>query len=743
MSPLLAIIRFENVDRVWLWSIGAVLGAVILFTTYRGIFQRSERGLSWVLMCLRGVGLIALFLALAKPTWTFENDLVDAGQMAVVVDNSLSMSLVHGNKPRYDLAKEAAGKIQKSLSGSKGGPALNVELFDIQGRRGELPAQPTAESTDLVRAISESAKQMKSRYLTGIILISDGVDTTGRQQFGELVDLNVPVHTVGYAPPPESDLMDLALRRPRGPERALVNNEIKVSVPVVKTGGPAVEATVAIKLGGEPVTTKKVSLPAGSSEQTVSLSMTPAKPGSFVYTINVESPVGERTLANNQQHFPLRVDKEPIRVLYLEGFLRYEYKFLKSRLEDDPDVGLVSHVRRPNPELGGPKAGRPPLTAEALKNFDVVILGDMEGSYLAANEYQALLKWLDEKGHALLVLGGYHSFGPEGFRGTPLAEALPVVFADKPPYQYEAPFRPELTEEGRRHPVLEVAADRVEGEKIWGRSPPLLGACIVQRAKPGATVLAVNPNPNAAVEGQPGVVLAVQRFGAGHTMVLTADTTWRWSRVPRIRGQADTVYARFWGQTVRWLAGRSTKDDRPLLAVNTDRPDYDVAKPVQVRVTRTPTAERDLSTTQTEVDVTGPSGKPVRLEVQASSAEPDVFTGKFYPDAGGRYQVAAVLRGKEGETVANQVTEFLVHGSALELENPGTNPETLKTIAARTGGRYVEIEQIDQLTEQVTRKERRIARERKLELWNSPILFLIFLGGVATEWFIRRRNHLV
>ena len=589
---IFAAFRFENVSPgwAWLWIAGALLGLGLLFYTYRGIFQRSESGLSWGLMGLRAVGLLALFLALAKPTWTYENDLVDRGQVAVIVDNSLSMSLSHaGGKTRYDLAKDAAGRMQKALESRKNGPALNVELFDIQGKPlKELPAQPLVENTDVARAVTDAAKQMKSRYLTGIILISDGVDTTRRQDFAELADLNVPIHTVGYAPPPESDTLDFALRRPRGPERAMLNNEIKIDVPVTKSGGPAVEATVSIKLGPESVISKKVSFAAGSSEQNVSLSLTPSKAGTFVYTVTLDSPVGERTLANNQQHFPLRVDKEPIRILYLEGFLRYEYKFLKNRLEDDPDVGLVSHVRRPNPEAGGSKGGRPPLSAEVLKNFDVVILGDMEGNYLASNEYTALLKWLDEKGHALLVLGGYHSFGPDGFRGTPLAEALPIVFADKPPYQYETPFRPELTEEGRRHPTMEVAADRVEGEKVWAKTPALMGTSLVQRAKPGATVLAVNPNANAVIDGQPGVVLAVQRFGGGHTMVLTADTTWRWSRLPRIHGQADTLYSRFWGQTVRWLAGRSTKDDRPLLSLSTDKPDYDVTKPVQVRADEEP-----------------------------------------------------------------------------------------------------------------------------------------------------------
>ena len=56
----------------------------------------------------------------------------------------------------------------------------------------------------------------------------------------------------------------------------------------------------------------------------------------------------------------------------------------------------------------------------------------MEAGYLSAAEYQALVTWLAEKDHALLVLGGYRSFGPDGFRDTPLADALPVDLRGRP-----------------------------------------------------------------------------------------------------------------------------------------------------------------------------------------------------------------------------------------------------------------------------------------------------------------------
>lgn len=754
VRPLFAIIQFENVENPWLWLALTLAGAGILFVTYRSIARRSERRLAWWLMLLRGAGLAALGLALAKPTWTGASDLVDPARVAVVLDNSQSMSLADtSGTSRYALAKDAIEQLRKGLKESPAGARMQIDLFDIKGAplEGGMPEQPTVERTDLARALSETAAKLRSRPLAAMVLISDGMDNSGTQDFDKLSNSAVPLYTVGFRPADAGNL-DLAVRKVHAPERAMVNNEVKVELLLAKLAGPATEATVFLKRGREEFARKKVSFAAAETEKIVNMTLTSRQAGSFVFTASIDAGTGERNLSNNTAHFPLRVDAEPIRVLYLEGFLRHEYKFLKNRLEDDPDISLVSIVRRANPELTPAKTGPDLLTPERLKNFDVVILGDMEASYLSGPEYLSLVKWVGEKSHALLVLGGYNSFGPTGFRSTPLAKVLPVDFVAKGAHQSEEPFVLQLTEEGRRHPMFEISGDRIADAATWKTVPPLLGMSIVQGVKPGAEVLAVNPAQ--IVDGKPAVVVASQRYEAGHTMVLTADTTWRWSRLPRIRGQADTLYARFWSQTLRWLSGRSVDAQRPLLTVSTDKPAYDaVGQPVKVRVVLQPRPGTDLSSATVGVEITGSAGKPVPLKMEAGSAEPDAFSGTFAPSSGGRYEVAASLA-VGGKQIANQAAEFLVHGSNLEMADTGTNRELLKVLAGNSGGRFFDVDEVQKLANQITSDlqsdktgithlERRIPRVQRTEFWNSPALFMFFLACVTGEWFLRRRNHLV
>lgn len=713
-----------------------IAGAGLLYWTYREIFTRSEQRVTWGLMALRAAGLLGLVLALAKPTWTDENESVDPGHLAVVLDDSISMSL----EGRYAKATEAVKQLREQIESDRSGPRVAVDIFDVTGAKitDDIPQEPRRERTDLAKGTAETLAQLRSKLLVGLVLVSDGIDNTGREDTATLAEAGTPIYSIGFPSDAEASRMDLKIGKPQAPPRVMVNNEIKVMIPVSKSSGPQTTATVTAKRGGEEFASTEVIFPEGPAEQLVPVTFTPSEAGSFVYTASVASDTGEQLLANNSRHFPLQVDADAISILYLEGFLRYEYKYLKNRLEDDPDVSLVSVVRRANPDRVDLASGDTLITPERIENLDLVILGDMEGDYLSAAEYDALKSWVDE-GHALLVLGGYRSFGADGFRNTPLAGVLPVVFADDGVEQTEEPFVLELTQRGQQHPIFDVTGDAVKDQTLWSTAPHLLGSSLVARAKAGAEVLAVNPNMK--IDGQPAVVIATGRYGSGRAMVVNADTTWRWSRLMRVAGKSDILYSRFWSQTIRWVTGRDLEEKRSQIVVSTDRPDYEVGKQVSIRVRRQADAESQ-ATGDVSVEVIDETGKHLPIEVRSGSAEPDLFVASFYPSAGGRYELNASLT-SDGKTVANQTAEFLVHGSDLELADTGTNRSLLKSISQKSGGVYVDVEDASKLADSIERKERRSARVERTEYWDSPFLFMFFIAAVTGEWVLRRKNHLV
>src|SRR5439155_11935656 len=75
--------------------------------------------------------------------------------------------------------------------------------------------------------------------------------------------------------------------------------------------------------------------------------------------------------------------------------------------------------------------------------------------------------------------------------------------------------------------------------------------CLFGRAKPGAIVLAVNPQ--LSNEFGPRIVVAYHQFGKGRVLVLGTDSTWNWA-LQESRPGFDRMHEQFWRQTVRFVA---------------------------------------------------------------------------------------------------------------------------------------------------------------------------------------------
>ncbi len=757
----LADITLQNFDPPWFWGLVILGSLAVLALTYRDIYRRSRRRLTWTLFVVRALGLLVLLAALVRPAWRHVAEKIERPQVAVILDDSQSMSLAPSaageqHATRY---RQARWWIEESPPGATLRKTFDVRFFNVAGREldtADLPDEPNAEQTDLVRAMRSVAGRLRGRNASGVILVSDGQDTTGRGGYTVLQEYPLPVFTLGFRPA-RGDAgapVDLAVASVDAPARTLVHNEVRANVLIRKDGGGALDVPVYVERAGTPLATERASLAAGRVEKLVTLTFTPAEPGDFVMTVRVGAARNETTTVNNTGMFKLRVDAEPIRVLYIEGVLRAESKFLRRRLADDPDVDLITFARAANPDqasVSGVLAGAELATPQRLKKIDVVLLGDFESGMLDRRAYAALRDWV-EAGGGLMILGGYKNLSEEGLVRTALADLLPVEPAGGVA-QIDQPFRFAPTADGRRHPALTVTGDMTRDAALWQSLPELQGIVATGRAKPAATVLARHPQVNVSDPGQEGyVVLATQPFGKGTVTVLTADTTWRWSRLVRLTGRPDTLYVRFWSQMVRWLAHRDVASGRTALMVSTETASYQRGERVTVTVRRNPAVVlpgEEGTKTSLALGVTTPDGRQTPLEPVADLADANRWTATYFPDRGGRFTVdARLLRAADegAADAANQQTEFLVEGSKIELENPTPNVAVMGRIARLTGGVYANLDDAkatEDLVASLPSAPRVVRQERTTHMWNSPILFVIFLALVCAEWIVRRRNHLV
>src|SRR5439155_15700171 len=279
---------------------------------------------------------------------------------------------------------------------------------------------------------------------------------------------------------------------------------------------------------------KSVSPGKGSRSWLENFVLSEEKPSSHNYTVQLLSPeLPNVKCVNALATTTVRIsDEKDLRLLYIQGALTWDYKFISMALRNDPTIKLTGLTRtskqsvfRQNVETAGELMNGFPNSLEELAPFRVLVLSNLRPSDLTPAQQEVLARFCGEMGGGLLLIGGQATFD-SSWQSSRLEQLLPVVFAANTGVQgLDRPFRVQLTDDALQHPVFQVADNRPARE-IWAQLPTFTQYGRVDAAKPGAQVWALHQSD----DGPRGrrILMASQHYGAGLSAVLCIQNFWRW-----------------------------------------------------------------------------------------------------------------------------------------------------------------------------------------------------------------------
>jgi hypothetical protein len=140
--------------------------------------------------------------------------------------------------------------------------------------------------------------------------------------------------------------------------------------------------------------------------------------------------------------------------------------------------------------------------------------------------------------------------------------------------------------------------------------------------------------------------------------------------------------------------------------------------------------------------VTGPSGATAEVPLRFTARDGrEVYVGEFKSEEPGRHRIELNASGASvGEAAAQ--SEFLVAELNREFYDASLNEELLKRIAAETGGKYYTLEEAGALVDDLTYRQTDNSRPVTKDLWDMPVNFLLLVGLLCGEWFLRKRHGL-
>lgn len=704
------------------------------------------------MIALRSSLLLLLLLLMMRPVVVVPSIIPRSTSLAMVLDNSRSMSLKdEGNLSRLDAVKQLLSpetKFSKYLDSK-----FKIDQFSFSNstERINSPTSLNAQGTisDIAGALDNIENQSSGKSLSAVVLISDGGANTSKDissQLRELRAKNIPVFTIGVGNPDK--FKDVEMMRAVVPRKVLTGSAVIADLTVRSSGYNDTKATITVYEDGRPFKTQQVDLKiSGGGESTrnhnVIIEFMPTSPGPHRYSFEIKPLDGETTTENNLQDTLLEVTNDNPKVLYLEGEPRWEYGFIRKAFsKNEKNLVLVSVNRtaegkfyRQGIESGSELTKGFPLTEEELYSYKGLVLGSVEAGFFSYEQLKLIEQFAAKRGGGVLMIGGKRAFDGGKYANSPIADLLPVVLNDRVDDASEdvSNYKATLTTRGKTHAITRFNEDRNLSERAWNGLPAVTIPESFTQIKPGATIIAEARNTNNSSRTLPLII--DQRYGRGRSMALTANDTWRW------RMEQDSQvnhHETFWRQMLRFLV--STVPDQ--YEVLSEKDVYGPGEQVAIHAETANKKFDPITDAKVIAKITKPSGSSFDLPLNLVYSEDNVnYRNTFTPDEQGLYKIDMTSLSKNGESGLDQST-FFVTNRTREFYDASQNVELLKRIAAETGGQYFPLNKADDLLDEITMLEGKNSERISKDLWDMPINFLLLIGLAGAEWFLRKHKGL-
>ena len=686
--------------------------------------------LRFVLVCL-------VVVTLNQPEWLKTQPPDRRSTLAVLWDQSKSMETrdVFDDQDLSGERKSRAETIQPLMSEevwkSPDTTDLNVvfEPFSSQ-------LDPAEEATDLNAGLSHVLDNHAN--LRGVVLLSDGDWNIGNSPVEAATRFRmkgIPVFAIGIGS--KVPLPDIELVRMDAPTFGVTNKQLRIPFVVRSTLGQDRDVSVTLRVNKEATVTKVVRVPAMSQAQD-NIVWTP--PATENYTLNLRiAPDAEELIPeNNEISAPISIREEQLRVLVIESYPRWEYRYLRNALERDPGVEVTCLLFHPElPNVGG---GRTYIKrfpdARELSRYDVVFLGDVgvKEDQLTVEQTRELRKLVSAQASGLVFMPG-RSGSHDSLIPGPLADLYPVVLDPATPQGVGSNMQGyfALTASGQRSLLTRLGDTDLDNGEVWRKLPGFFWYTGVKRAKAGTETLAVHDQVATASGRVPLIV--TKTYGTGKVLFMGTDSAWRWRH-----GVEDKYHYRFWSQVARWMAYRRqmAQSEAIRLFYSPDRPNVDDV--LTLNANAIDNVGGPLDSGSVVVQAISPSGKTQTIRLQPGTEDlAGLFVGSFVPKEPGNYRLVA----SSSETGASIQTDLSVQGLNREQQGRLARFDVLDEIAKITEGKLVPVSEVPSLLEYLAALPEPAPTVHRTRIWAHPIWagILVFLLGAF--WVARKMNGAV
>lgn len=770
-------VKFAFNTPSWVIAFLIILAGVYSYYIYKKEADFVKPWWRRIMSFLRFLVYVLFIFLLLQPVVKMDQMVKPKSNLAIVIDQTESMSIVEqGADQNYyntvkkalegtsdEIAKIGVDKLTRSqivegLLNSKKSQLLKdlsekfslqfflfgkeiskLDVKQIEGKFEVKLPEKKDEITQLGSAERSILNYFKGQPLAGMIIFTDGGNNKGEDP--EIVSIALkekatPVFPVGIGFP---EAIDINIIEVNIAELLFKNEEVAVEVRFKSSSLDGVKVPVSIKLGGKEI--KKDELICKDGFFKKEFVIKPTEIGKFDLEVSVPQQEKEFFIDNNRLSKQVRVIDSKIRILIAVENPNWEYRYLKGMLNTDERIDTKVYIRqgdrrRSSFDKENFLQSFPKTREELNKNFDCIILNNLQASALSAAQLEAIKAFVSEDGGSFIMFAATNGT-PGSYLNTPIEELLPIKFkeisqelAEDKAKNFTKEFKLRLTKEGVYHNITRLVPLLAENEKLWGTLPSQYWYYTgIEKIKP--TAIALVEHSSASNANGPIPLIAQQRYGKGQVLFIGVNSMWRWRY--KI---GNKYFNKFWAQTIQFMGLPHLLGTMERVQYTTEGKEFLEGQLISVGVKIltnefTPIRDEQITLIATNKE----SGVSENFKFAGIAGKPGNYEGQIALKKG-EWSVKVEKYETEGEL------KLLIRKAQLEFENPAMQKTLLEKVASNSGGEFVALDQLSKLPEKISQKVTKVRQQNEQKLWDNWLFLLLITLIAGLEWAIRKKTDL-
>lgn len=713
---------YDNTIAIPLALLILVVSGVLAWWMYRRTKDTLPRIPRMILGIFRFLVFAIVGLLFLDPQLEKEEKISTPPVIAVLHDNSESLvihkdsAFMHTEYPA--MLKNFMQKLEDS--------DVSTEFFSFSQAINKS-ASPDSLSydqsgTNISGALRSVYRQFSGQNLGAVVLISDGISTSGENPGYVVEEFRQPVFSVllGDTTPQK----DVKIAEVLHNQIAYLDNETPVKVKVYSTGYENQELTVTISHKGKLLGSKKVTVTKNVPNVDVDFLIKPDAVGLQQYSLGVTTLPDEISKRNNYKAIFINVLETKVKIALFGGYPHPDIGALRQAFNLDERYSVTEFIHKSPQEYYTNPADYP------LTDYDLVILHNWPFSSADAPMVDKIKEQVKNRNLPLMVFVG-QSTNLTALKG--LDDYLGLTFGAAVDQVEEAEWN--FKEDYENHSTYTFDES---WRRLMNEAPPLFRNRSDWKAKGDTRVFATARIKNVALDYP---IYALQNHLNRKNMMVIGENIWRTRAYSFVETNEFTAFDDWLYNNIQWLM---VQEDKRKFKVRPSKPLFTGSEAILFRGEAYDDNYNPLGGVDVKVNLKDANGKEDVYYMSETSS------GQYFLELNnleeGTYTYTAEGT-KNGARIGTDNGQFSVGKSNIEHFNLTANRGMMEQLSLRTEGKFAFARDIESLTNDIlsldTLKPVVRYNTRRKGLNHYEWIFYLLLGLLAVEWVVRKRFSLV